>query len=90
MPSGFAGRELTIQSPDAAELLTVPVYAVACVFVVITSIMADRQKTRFRYMMLDLILCFFGLIINCACIFLRPFSSSLTWSLECYVYNVQS
>ncbi|TKA51422.1 hypothetical protein B0A53_05335 [Rhodotorula sp. CCFEE 5036] len=48
----------------AFELLTVPMYAVACIFVVVTSILADRQKTRFRYMMLDLILCFFGLIIN--------------------------
>ncbi|KWU42671.1 MFS general substrate transporter [Rhodotorula sp. JG-1b] len=46
------------------QLLTVPMYAVACIFVVVTSILADRQKTRFRYMMLDLILCFFGLIIN--------------------------
>ncbi|GAA5882153.1 hypothetical protein JCM3774_002944 [Rhodotorula dairenensis] len=46
------------------QLLTVPMYAVACVFVVVTSILADRQKTRFRWMMLDLILCFFGLIIN--------------------------
>lgn len=67
---GFATRrtsenaELTFHSRPSTELLTVPMYAVACVFVVITSIMADRQKTRFRYMMLDLILCFFGLIIN--------------------------
>ena len=49
-------------------------YAVACIFVVVTSILADRQKTRFRYMMLDLILCFFGLIINRA--LLLPISPS--------------
>lgn len=56
--------ELTFYSRPSTELLTVPMYAVACIFVVVTSILADRQKTRFRYMMLDLILCFFGLIIN--------------------------
>ncbi|GAA5988437.1 hypothetical protein JCM10908_003565 [Rhodotorula pacifica] len=51
-------------SRPQVQLLTVPMYAVACIFVVVTSIMADRQKTRFRWMMLDLILCFIGLIIN--------------------------
>ncbi|GAA6016044.1 hypothetical protein JCM8202_005391 [Rhodotorula sphaerocarpa] len=46
------------------QLMTVPYYAVACVFVVVTSILADRQKTRYRWMMIDLLLCTVGLIIN--------------------------
>ncbi|GEM11802.1 MFS nicotinic acid transporter [Rhodotorula toruloides] len=47
-----------------SQLLTLPVYVCACAFVVGTSILADRQRTRFRYMMLDLILCLIGLVIS--------------------------
>lgn len=64
--------------------MTVPYYAVACVFVVVTSILADRQKTRYRWMMIDLLLCTVGLIINCVALFIldRRDSSArerLTW-----------
>ncbi|GAA6002094.1 uncharacterized protein JCM10292_001844 [Rhodotorula paludigena] len=48
------------------QLLTVPVYFAAFLYVMATSILADRQQTRFRYHMLNLILCLVGLIINIA------------------------
>ncbi|GAA6040989.1 hypothetical protein NBRC10512_006682 [Rhodotorula toruloides] len=47
-----------------SQLMTLPVYIAACIFVLVTSLLADRQKKRFVYMMLDLVLCAVGLIIN--------------------------
>ncbi|GAA5821794.1 hypothetical protein JCM10212_005332 [Sporobolomyces blumeae] len=46
------------------QLLTIPVYAVACSFVMVTAILADRKRTRYIFVMLDLALCAIGLIIN--------------------------
>ncbi|BGP35902.1 hypothetical protein JCM10296v2_007754 [Rhodotorula toruloides] len=47
-----------------SQLMTLPIYVTACIFVLVTALLADRQKTRFGYMMLDLALCAIGLIIN--------------------------
>ncbi|GAA5840352.1 hypothetical protein JCM5353_002791 [Sporobolomyces roseus] len=46
------------------QLLTIPVYFVACVFVLTTALLADRLKKRFMFVMIDLTLCALGLIIN--------------------------
>ncbi|GAA5969811.1 hypothetical protein JCM3765_002193 [Sporobolomyces pararoseus] len=46
------------------QLLTIPVYFVACLFVLGTALMADRMKKRFLFVMIDLCLCAVGLIIN--------------------------
>lgn len=51
-------------STPQVQLLTIPVYFVACVFVLVTALMADRMKKRFIFVMLDLSLCAIGLIIN--------------------------
>ncbi|BGP20796.1 hypothetical protein JCM10213_008933 [Rhodosporidiobolus nylandii] len=46
------------------QLLTVPIYAAACIFVLGISIVADRMKKRFLPMMLELVLCLVGQLIN--------------------------
>ncbi|GAA5890583.1 hypothetical protein JCM6882_002970 [Rhodosporidiobolus microsporus] len=46
------------------QLLTVPIYVTAFIFVMTTSFIADRKKTRFPFMMLDLCLCLIGHVIN--------------------------
>ncbi|GAA5903403.1 hypothetical protein JCM5296_005640, partial [Sporobolomyces johnsonii] len=46
------------------QLLTIPVYFVAFVFVMSTALAADRMKKRFVFVLLDLSLCLIGLIIN--------------------------
>jgi sugar phosphate permease len=46
------------------QLLTVPYYVAAFIFVMGVSILADRWKTRFPFMMLELVLCVIGLVIN--------------------------
>lgn len=48
-----------------SQLMTLPIYISACLFVLVSSILADRQKKRFIYMMVDLVLTAAGLIINC-------------------------
>lgn len=45
-------------------LLTLCCSAVACCFVIFNAIMADRQKTRFKWIMIDMVLIFIGLTIN--------------------------
>ncbi|GAA6035417.1 hypothetical protein JCM8097_000245 [Rhodosporidiobolus ruineniae] len=46
------------------QLLSVPVYVAAFIFVMAVGIIADKKKTRFPFMMLELVLCAVGLIIN--------------------------
>ncbi|GAA5905619.1 uncharacterized protein JCM6883_005388 [Sporobolomyces salmoneus] len=46
------------------QLLTIPVYFVACVFVLCTALLADRMRKRFMFVMIDLSLCLVGLLIN--------------------------
>ncbi|GAA5982693.1 hypothetical protein JCM11641_002339 [Rhodosporidiobolus odoratus] len=48
------------------QLLTVPIYAVACIFVLAISIYADKRQSRFPFMMIELLLCLVGFIINIA------------------------
>lgn len=49
------------------QLLTVPVYAAACIYVVITAIYADRMKTRFFFLLFAQFLMLIGFIINSEC-----------------------
>ncbi|KAK4056023.1 hypothetical protein OIO90_003018 [Microbotryomycetes sp. JL221] len=46
------------------QLLTIPVYAVACCYVIGTSIWADRRKTRFPFLVAAQLLCCIGFGIN--------------------------
>ncbi|GAA5932880.1 hypothetical protein JCM1841_004624 [Sporobolomyces salmonicolor] len=46
------------------QLLTIPVYFVAFIFVMSSALVADRMKKRFVFVLLDLLLCLIGLIIN--------------------------
>ncbi|SCZ96520.1 BZ3500_MvSof-1268-A1-R1_Chr8-2g10259 [Microbotryum saponariae] len=46
------------------QLLTIPVYVFACIYVLITAIYADRMKTRFPFVMAALGLSALGIIIN--------------------------
>ncbi|KAK4051224.1 hypothetical protein OIV83_003046 [Microbotryomycetes sp. JL201] len=47
------------------QLLTIPVYMqVACAWVVGTSILADKRKTRFPFLLANQILCLIGFTIN--------------------------
>ncbi|GAA5946567.1 hypothetical protein JCM3775_002142 [Rhodotorula graminis] len=46
------------------QLLTVPYYVVAFLFVMAVSVLSDRYKTRFPFLMIELTLCVIGLVIN--------------------------
>ncbi|KAI9632398.1 MFS general substrate transporter [Dioszegia hungarica] len=46
------------------QLLTIPVYAVACAWVIICGILADRHRSRGLYMMINLVLIGIGFIIE--------------------------
>ncbi|GAA5913374.1 hypothetical protein JCM8208_004745 [Rhodotorula glutinis] len=46
------------------QLLTVPYYVVAFLFVMAVSLLSDRFKTRFPFLMIELTLCVIGLVIN--------------------------
>jgi len=47
-----------------SQLLTVPVYFVACIWVLASSIYSDKLQKRFLFLFIDQILCVIGLIIN--------------------------
>ncbi|GAA6019739.1 hypothetical protein JCM10207_009248 [Rhodosporidiobolus poonsookiae] len=51
-------------SRPQVQLLTVPIYVAAFIFVMGTSIWADKRKSRYPFVMLDLILCLLGHVIN--------------------------
>ncbi|GAA5863794.1 hypothetical protein JCM8547_006067 [Rhodosporidiobolus lusitaniae] len=51
-------------SRPQVQLLTVPIYAAAFIFVMGVSLLADKKKSRFPFMMLELTLCAVGHIIN--------------------------
>ncbi|KAL8293321.1 hypothetical protein RQP46_000022 [Phenoliferia psychrophenolica] len=46
------------------QLLTVPVYAVACVWVVVSAKMADNRGKRYIFVLTNQIMCLIGFVIN--------------------------
>lgn len=46
------------------QLLTVPVYVFACIWVLVSSILADRTQRRFYFLFLDQIMCIIGFVIQ--------------------------
>ncbi|SCZ93505.1 BZ3500_MvSof-1268-A1-R1_Chr6-3g08705 [Microbotryum saponariae] len=46
------------------QLLTVPMYVFACAYVLITSVYADRYRTRFPFLLAAQVLCLIGFTIN--------------------------
>lgn len=61
----FAHLAFGTYTRPQVQLLTVPVYAAACIYVVITAVFADRMKTRFLFLLFAQILMLVGFIINC-------------------------
>jgi len=51
-------------SRPVVQLLTVPIYVVACIWVLVSSIMADRMQKRYLFLIIDQALCVVGFIIN--------------------------
>jgi len=51
-------------SRPEVQLLTVPVYVVACVWVLVSSILADKMQKRCLFLIIDQVLCVIGFIIN--------------------------
>jgi hypothetical protein len=46
------------------QLITIPVYFIACCWVLGCAYLADRQNTRFRYVVINQCLCLIGFTIN--------------------------
>lgn len=53
-------------SRPQVQLLTVPVYVVACIWVLVSSILADRFQKRFLFLFIDQWLCIIGFVIQLA------------------------
>lgn len=53
-------------SRPQVQLLTVPVYVFACIWVLVSSILADRWQKRFVFLFIDQWLCIIGFIIQLA------------------------
>jgi len=47
-----------------SQLLTVPVYAVACAWVLTSAVLSDRYKKRWLFVGIDQVLCFVGVLLN--------------------------
>lgn len=60
----FANSAFGTYTRPQVQLLTVPVYAAACIYVVITAIFADKMKTRFPFLLFAQVLMLIGFIIN--------------------------
>ncbi|KAM0747407.1 MFS general substrate transporter [Meredithblackwellia eburnea MCA 4105] len=51
-------------SRPQVQLLTLPVYVAACIWVIVSSIWSDKKKSRFFIVYIDLLLCLVGFVIN--------------------------
>ncbi|KAK4048922.1 hypothetical protein OIV83_004478 [Microbotryomycetes sp. JL201] len=48
------------------QLLTVPVYVFACIWVLVSAVWSDKMRRRFPLLMVDYALCVIGLVMNLA------------------------